>query len=153
MKIKEFSLFIYLLFVSPQVLLSQDWKFPVTSKVEKNDKTLEGAIVTLIKSGKQVEQKITGTDGKFKFELESNSDYRIEVTKAGNVTKIFTFSTRGVPLEEGQDGFKGFDIKAVELFDLPEDCDVSFLKQPLIKVSYDLAKKILTMMWHILKEC
>ena len=123
------------------VFLAQDWKLPVTSKVEMNDKPLAGATVTVYKNGKSESQVVTGSDGKFRVELLPNGNYKLEVTKAGLIKKYFTFNTNGVPPDDAKDGFKGFDIRAVELFDPPTECDVSFLNQPLIKVSYDAGTK------------
>jgi tetratricopeptide (TPR) repeat protein len=134
-------LILFLLLFSASISFSQDWKLVVTSKAEKNDKPLEGAVITVYKSGKQIDQKTTGADGKFKVELEANGDYKVEITKPGNVVKFFVFSTRGVPPEEGKEGFE-FVIRAVELFEPPSDCDLGFLKQPLMKVAYDQTNKI-----------
>lgn len=112
------------------------WDFKVTGKVEKNSKKLDGAIVTLYQGSSMVKQVTTPANGKFDFVLNPNSDYTITVTKAGHITKRFSFNTRNVPEERGKAGFAGFDM-TVSIFDALKGVDYSILNQPLAKINYD----------------
>ena len=51
---------------------SQTWVLPLTGKVEKNDKKLQGAVVTLLQDGKKVDQTVTGDDGVFKLQVQGS---------------------------------------------------------------------------------
>ena len=121
-------------------LFSQDWTLPLTGKVEKNDKKLQGAIVTLMQGSKQVAQTLTGEDGAFKFEIPANGDFMITVTKPGHCTKKFQVSTRGVPPDDKST--KRFDIPGINLFEPLPNIDYSVLNQPLVKIQYSALKQV-----------
>ncbi len=121
-------------------LFSQDWSLPLTGKVEKNDKKLQGALVTLMQGTKQVAQTLTGEDGVFKFEIPANGDFMITVTKQGHCTKKFQVSTRGVPPDDKST--KRFDIPGISLFEPLPNIDYSVLNQPLVKIQYSSVKQV-----------
>ncbi|MFO0321609.1 MAG: hypothetical protein ACK504_04180 [Bacteroidota bacterium] len=121
--------------------VSQDWVLPLTGKVEKAGKKLQGAIVTLMQGSKQVAQTMTGDDGAFKFDIPPNGEFMVLVTKSGLCTKKFQISTRGVPPNEKDDGTKRFDIPGISLFELIPGVDYSVLNQPLVKIQYDALKQ------------
>jgi hypothetical protein len=129
-----------LLFVFSCNLFSQDWTLPLTGKVEKNDKKLQGAIVTLMQGSKQIAQTLTGEDGAFKFEIPANGDFMITVTKPGHCTKKFQVSTRGVPPDDKST--KRFDIPGINLFEPLPNIDYSVLNQPLVKIQYSATKQV-----------
>lgn len=85
----------------------------------------------------KVLETMTGDDGAFKFQIPSNGDYLIIVTKPGHCTKKFTVSTRGVPADKVQGDFKGFNIESISLFEPLPGIDYSELNQPLVKVNYN----------------
>ncbi len=145
MLLKLLRFLFLLLFFTPLSSLAQDWRLTVISKIEKDGGPCEGATITFYKNGKQVDQKITGADGKFRYEFEPNGDYRMEVTKVGCIKKLFTFNTKGVSTEDASDQKFEFNIKAIELFEQTDDCDVSQLNKPLIKVAFDPNKKAFEM--------
>ena len=120
---------------------AQDWTLPFSSKVEKDDgNPCQGATISLLQSGKQIAQQITGPDGAFKFEIPPNGDFLITVTKQGHVLKKFTISTRGVPDTKVKGAFKGFVIQSIVLFEPLPGIDYSVLNQPLVNVTYRASK-------------
>ncbi|MCZ8286311.1 MAG: carboxypeptidase-like regulatory domain-containing protein, partial [Bacteroidia bacterium] len=131
----NYTLILFLIF-SVYSSFAQDWTLPFSSRIEKNGKKLQGATVTLIQGGKQVQQTMTGDDGAFKFQIPPNGDYTIVVTKTGHCTKKFQVSTRGVPADKTKDAFKGFNIESISLFEPLPGIDYSVLNQPLVKVTY-----------------
>lgn len=134
----------FLLIISIFVLhissIAQEWTLPFSSKIEKNGKKLQGAIITVTQGGKQVIQTMTGDDGAFKIQIPANGDFLVTVTKPGHCTKKFTVSTRGVPEDKKQGDFKGFNIESISLFEPLPNIDYSVLNQPLVKVAYDATK-------------
>jgi membrane protein involved in colicin uptake len=118
-------------------LLAQDFKLPITGRVTKDGKKLEGAIVTVIKNGVQVQQLTTSGNGKFDLVLDANADYIISFTKAGYITKRLSFSTRGVPPERAKEGFAGLDVGEIGIFeDLPGSNINAILQQPVGKFAF-----------------
>lgn len=85
----------------------------------------------------KVLETMTGDDGAFKFQIPSNGDYLIIVTKPGHCTKKITVSTRGVPADKVKGDFKGFNIESISLFEPLPGIDYSELNQPLVKVNYN----------------
>ena len=137
----KYTLSLLILFnFSSFFLFSQEWTLPFTSRIEKSGKKLQGATVTLMQGGKQVMQTMTGEDGSFKFQIPSNGDYTVIVTKTGHCTKKFQVSTRGVPPDKTQDNFRGFNIESISLFEPLPGIDYSVLNQALVKVTYDPIK-------------
>lgn len=132
-------LIIFVLFFSFSVY-AQDWTLPFTSHIEKDGKTLQGAVITLMQGSTQVATTITGNDGGFKLEIPPNGDFTLIVTKPGHCVKKFTISTRGVPADKTKGAFKGFDIESISLFEPLPGIDYSVLNQPLVKVSYMASK-------------
>ncbi len=119
---------------------TQTWNFPVSGRVTKGGKKMDGAVVSLIKDGVQVKQTITTSNGKFDFVLDPNANYTITVTKANHITKIFSFNTQNVPDSRGKKGFGGVDLSEIVLFEIPKGVDVNelnaILSQPIAKFSY-----------------
>jgi hypothetical protein len=133
------KLLIFLLFNS-MLALSQEWTLPLSGRVEKNEKKLQGAIVTLMQGSKQIAQTMTGEDGLFKFEIPANGDFIVTVTKPGHCTKKFQVSTRGVPPDDKST--KRFEIPGISLFEPLPDIDYSVLNQPLVKIMYSAEKQV-----------
>ena len=117
---------------------AQDWTLPLTGKVEKNGKKLQGSTVTLMQGSKQIAQTMTGDDGAFRFEIPPNGDFMIVVSKQGHCTKKFQVSTRGVPPDDKST--KRFDIPGISLFEPLPNIDYSVLNQPLVKIQYNSEK-------------
>jgi membrane protein involved in colicin uptake len=135
--VKKISLILFLVFGLTMHLLAQDFKLPITGRVTKDGKKLEGAIVTVIKNGVQVQQLTTSGNGKFDLVLDANADYIISFTKAGYITKRLSFSTRGVPPERAKEGFAGLDVGEIGIFeDLPGSNINAILQQPVGKFAY-----------------
>ncbi|MBL7891460.1 MAG: carboxypeptidase regulatory-like domain-containing protein, partial [Bacteroidia bacterium] len=124
---------------------SQSWTFPVSGRVTNGGKKLDRANVTLFKSGTQVNQVVTSSNGKFEFVLEPDADYIITVTKPGFITKKFSFNTQNVPSDRAKQGFGGVDLSEIVIFEIPKGVDVNelnnILSQPIAKFAYQDAGK------------
>ena len=92
--------------LSFQALAQTKWKLEVDAQVTKKGKAMEGAIVSLLKDGNQVEQTRTGNNGKFSFKLDPDGEYKIIASKPGFVSKFIEINTVGVPADESKDGIK-----------------------------------------------
>jgi Trp operon repressor len=133
---EKLFLLILIFFTASAASYAQDWTLPVIVKVEKNDKKMEGASVTLLKGGSTVQSLTTTTSGKAEFKLAPNGDYTITVTRAGHITKKISISTFGVPEERGKAGFGPYEF-TVGIFEMMPNADYSILNQPIAKVKYD----------------
>lgn len=132
-----FTRFILFFLFSSFSSFSQEWTLPFSSRIEKSGKKLQGAKITLMQGSTKVLETMTGDDGAFKFQIPSNGDYLIIVTKPGHCTKKITVSTRGVPADKVKGDFKGFNIESISLFEPLPGIDYSELNQPLVKVNYN----------------
>lgn len=141
------DVFLFLLLFVGIIAYSQtsSWTFPVSGRVTNAGKKLDRAVVTLLKSGTQVNQVITSSNGKFEFVLEPNADFIITVTKPGYITKRFSFNTQNVPADRAKQGFGGVDLSEIVIFEIPKGVDVNelnnILNQPIAKFAYQDASK------------
>ncbi|MEW6467620.1 MAG: hypothetical protein AB1458_01780 [Bacteroidota bacterium] len=110
-------------------------------KLGKKEEKLEGAVVTLYETGKQIQQKITGKNGKYDLVLLPDKEYEVVYSKAGYVSKKITVNTRNVPPDRAKYGFSPQPIDIV-LFEKPTKPEVSakvesILSKPIGKFYYD----------------
>ncbi len=131
-------------------LFAQDpptWQFKFGGKVtefnekKQKDVALEGATITLLKGGNQVQQQSTNNSGKFKFSLDPNNEYTVTVTKSGYITKRFAISTYNVSSERAEFPFAEFDVE-IGIFKLFPGLDYSCLDKPIAKISFNPAKDV-----------
>lgn len=147
------TLLLFLTFCLSADLAAQDistaptWQFEFGGKVtefnekKQKDVALEGASVTLLKGGVQVQTVSTTNNGRFKFMLDPNNEYTVNVTKSGYITKRFSISTYNVPVERGEGSFAPYDIE-VGLFKLFPGLDYSCLDKPIAKIAYNPARDV-----------
>src|ERR1051326_2451961 len=126
---------------------AQDWTLTVSGTITKNDKKLDGAVVTLYKNGSPQTPQVTGKNGKYTLILEPNNDYIIAFGKPGHITKKIEVNTMNVPVDRGKAGFGG--IKAdVNLSEIPPNLTQSrvdeCLGKPLAFFNYDNKKEDFT---------
>ncbi|MFH1003877.1 MAG: hypothetical protein V1781_00010 [Bacteroidota bacterium] len=134
--ILRFFYFIIFFFLLPLFSLSQDWTMSVNGRVFVGGVKQSGAIITLYRDNKQIQQIITQSNGRFNFELPSNSEYIIAITKPGFITKNLKVSTKNVPPDRASAGnFNPFEPD-VTLFEIPTSPEIAkrvevILNQPL----------------------
>lgn len=106
--------------------------------VEKDiDVPLAGAKAVLIEKSKEIANVITKSDGIITFTLQPNSEYIIEISKEGYVSKRVSINTK-VPDYENQQ----FEIAFSVLLFVPcEGLDYSVLQSPVLKVVYNDVKR------------
>jgi tetratricopeptide (TPR) repeat protein len=130
---------------SVELFAQQNWYLPISGRVlitdEKKNKDvdLEGAMVTLSRSGSAVNTVTTTGNGKYSFKLDPNSEYTISITKPGFITKKIAVSTRNVPYERASHGFAGYDMQ-VTIFEMFPGIDYSVLNNPVAKIVYNPTK-------------
>jgi Trp operon repressor len=140
-----FLLCSFLVLPSIQALAQQNWYLPISGRVqvmdEKKNKNvdLEGALVTLLRSGSVVSTVTTTGNGKYSFKLDPNSDYILSITKPGFITKKVAISTRNVPDERASHGFAGYDMQ-ITIFEMYQGIDYSVLNNPVAKIVYNPTK-------------
>ncbi|MDP6908072.1 MAG: hypothetical protein QF371_01140, partial [Flavobacteriales bacterium] len=72
---------------------SQEKGLDVSGSVKENWKGLDGAKLTLYRNGSPVQSLTTTSNGKFNFFFESDTQYMLDVSKSGYVTKKIEFNT------------------------------------------------------------
>ena len=102
--------------------------------VEKaEDVSMDSAVAKLLKNGTLVSTIVTKADGVVTFNLEPNSDYTIEISKQGYVSKIISINTK-VPDYET----KAYEVAFSILLFIPcPGLDYSVLKDPVVRLEYN----------------
>jgi hypothetical protein len=106
--------------------------------VEKDvDVGLTGVTAKLFQTGKEISSVTTNAEGVVTFKLEPNSEYVIEFSKQGYVSKIVNINTK-IPNYETNE----FEIALSVLLFVPcEGLDYSVLQNPVVKIVYDDLKR------------
>ena len=125
-----------MLFVASTAMAQVQVFITIKGNVERYGEKLGGASVVLYKDS-QVENKIiTGTNGKFKFDLtEAGKEYVIEVSKPNHVTVKLGVSTK-LP-----EKFRGYDVGGefvinMEIFEKFEGLNTTILNKPIAIIKY-----------------
>ncbi|MBN8696171.1 MAG: hypothetical protein J0L87_06550 [Bacteroidetes bacterium] len=106
------------------------------SKVSEKDesKALDSALITIYTGDIPFSETWTNKKGKCSFKLPLGKQFRIEVSKSGFVSKLFDVDTK-VPSDKKDTYTFSFDI---DIFEEIPKLDVSVLKKPIAKVSYNI---------------
>jgi hypothetical protein len=108
-------------------------------KTIKNQKVLPGAHITVFKGSTKVADVVTGKNGKFMFDLEFGSDYKVTFTSAGCVDMYAMIYASKCPADK--EIFPIYDVD-VNFFDYGQPLlNYDNFKNPFVKVIYD-GKKI-----------
>ena len=129
----KFSFILFILFSNN--ILAQDLTgyVDVIGSVKLDKMMLPGAEVTLYEAGRKVQTIVTPTSGRFKFKLDLQKSYTIEITAQDLITKKVEIKTN-VPPEESVIWNYRF---STELFENFPGMDLSALQKPVSKVSYN----------------
>ncbi|MBS1583916.1 MAG: hypothetical protein JST66_17090, partial [Bacteroidetes bacterium] len=106
-----------------------------TVKDQFTAKKLDGITVTVFKNGSKLAEAVTNASGKYEFNLDYGSEYKLLYAKPGMVSKNITIDTRNVP-EEERAGGHGMNVE-VNLFNELPGIDFSVLQQPIGKAKID----------------
>jgi len=109
------------------------------SKGKEKDNTipLDSALITIYTGEIPYSEFLTNKKGKCNFKLPLNKQFKIEVTKPGFVSKSFEVDTK-LPNDKKGEYVFAFDI---DVFEEIKNLDVSVLKKPIAKVSYNLIQE------------
>ncbi len=105
-------------------------------------KKLDGVVVSVYKNGAKLAETTTNASGKYEFNLDYGSDYKIVYGKGGMVAKNITIDTRNIP-EEERVGGHGMNVEMTLFNELP-GMDFSVLQQPIGKAKFDPATNEVT---------
>ncbi len=146
-------LFTFLLFFSFSTF-AQNWQlklssnvylrtWDLTTKAEKKETLIGGALVTLYQNGKQVAQTTSGSNGEFSINVPPNGDYYLTVSYSGCNTKRMGVNTQYVPDNISNSNFMPtFKITGGFIMVKPyPGINYSELNQDLIRVEFISSKK------------
>lgn len=119
--------------------IKKDQSMDVEGTILSENRTLQGALVTVIRDGKPFTSFLTDIDGSYNLYLPMGSEYSITVTKKDYVKKMYTVSTKGVSNESAQKKFPVIQAD-VELFLFYDGVDYSIFNQPMNKYYYNPKK-------------
>lgn len=132
------------------LLISQNWSVKISSNVElrtwklttkadKEEKSLLGASITLYQGSKIISQGTSDGNGNFSVMVPGNGEYVLSVSYPGCNAKKFSIVTTGVPQELQNDpSWKpSFSIGGFVMAKPFPGIDYSGLQQTLVKVVYE----------------
>jgi hypothetical protein len=104
-------------------------------KTIKNQKVLSGAHITVFKGSTKVADVVTGKNGKFMFDLELGSDYKVTFTSTGCVDMYAMIYASKCPADK--EIFPIYDVD-VNFFEYGQPLiNYDNFKNPFVKVIYD----------------
>lgn len=114
----------------------RSWK--LTTKAEKEEKSLGGASITLYKGTTVISKTVSDAFGDFTLFVPANAEFILTVSYPGYNTKKFAIITTGVPENIQKDNFKPtFSIIGGFIMAKPfPGIDYAGLEQPLVKIVY-----------------
>lgn len=135
------------------VLCSFLWLLPAFGQVDNvyvygtvkdyvSSKKLDGITVTVFKNGGKLTEVVTNASGKYEFNLDYGSDYKLVYSKPGMVSKNISIDTKNIP-EEERVGGHGMNVEMTLFAELP-GIDFSVLQQPIGKAKFDPTTKEVT---------
>lgn len=101
---------------------------------KEESKSLDSALITIYMNDIPFSETWTNKKGKCSFKLPLAKQFKIEVSKDGYVSKLFEVDTK-VPSDKRDEYSFSFDI---DIFEEIKNLDVSVLKKPIAKVSYNV---------------
>ncbi|MBK9758843.1 MAG: hypothetical protein IPO90_02435 [Flavobacteriales bacterium] len=113
-----------------------------TVKDYTTSKKLDGVTVTVYKNGGKLAEVVTSANGKYEFNLDYGSDYKLTYSKSGIISKNISIDTKNIP-EEERVGGHGMNVEMTLFQELP-GIDFSVLQQPIGKAKFDPASKEVT---------
>jgi len=156
-----FSLLVFL-FLCSFTGYSQDVVFTVYSANYTTSKKEGGATVTVYDGATKVNSMVTNGKGEAVFELSKGKNYKIEVSKAGKVSRFIYVDTKNINDELVQGSGPLTQGANISLFDETPNVDFSYVKQNAIttysfqngKFDYDAnaAGKMKTQIEKLLKD-
>lgn len=120
-------------------LKSQYVSLDVEGTILCSNRTLQGALVNVMRDGKPFTSFLTDIDGSYNLYLPLGSEYIVTISKKDYVKKMYTVSTVGVPAESAQKKFPVI-VADVELFEYFEGVDYSVFNQPMNKYYFNVKK-------------
>jgi hypothetical protein len=106
-----------------------------TVKDYNTSKKLDGVTVTVFKDGTKFASVVTSANGKYEYNLDYGSDYKLLFEKPGMVSKNVTINTSSIPEEERAGGL-AMNVEMTLFADIP-GINYDILKQPIGKSKYD----------------
>lgn len=136
MSISRFFIYTAILFIPIVEIYSQSSILEIIGTAESDLKPLANAKAILYKNGAQIQTVYTKSNGEFKFDLDINDEYLIEVQKTGFLSKRIAFNTE-IPNEVTGRWTIEF---AIGLFQGCEGVNTSALDDPVDRIKYSSNK-------------
>lgn len=108
----------------------------VDGNVKEEKEKLGGVSITVYKDQQFFTKTVTEDNGKFRFQLNYDTDYLLEFSKPGYVSKRVTVNTNDV-LFENQDFGHEYGGWEVSLFRMVNGMDISMFEKPFVKIFYN----------------
>lgn len=134
---KTFFIFLlFFLYLFSQGSYAQRFVLRVDGLVLNENEKLDGVSITVYRNEEFVKKVVTEGNGRFRFELDYDSDYIIVFSKYGFIDKKVSVNTDGVPPEDQDFGheYGGWDLS---LLKLKNGVDPAFFDKPYVKIFYD----------------
>lgn len=105
---------------------------------EKNK--LDKVSITVYENEQFVTKFLTESNGKFRFQLNYDSDYILEFSKPGYISKKFNVNTKGISMEDQDFGheYGGWNVSLIKAF---EGMDLLLFDKPFAKIYYNDEKR------------
>ncbi len=107
----------------------------VSGRMEANKRPVTDGVIKVYQNNSLQEELHTNMLGRFEFYTQFDSDYLVEFSAPGMVSKKLNFNTQ-LPERYSRRNFFEFDF-VIELFPKIEEIDLSFLDNPLATIKFD----------------
>jgi len=125
-----------LILVSIPAFSDENWTIKIDGRVTSGCEELNGAVVSLIKNTRIIQEIVTLRNGKFVFVLKPDNEYVIAVSKKGYVSKSIYFSTHNVPNELLYTLLYPEYPVEITMFRTIEGLSTSVIKNPVGRIVY-----------------
>ncbi|MCW3077479.1 MAG: hypothetical protein JWO32_2088 [Bacteroidetes bacterium] len=136
---KKLRLAILVLVIGAGIARSQNSSLDVEGTILFENRTVQGALVSVTRDGKPFTSFLTDIDGGYNLYLPLGSEYIVTVTKKEFVKKMYTVSTVGIPHESAQRKFPVI-VADMELLKYQDGVDYTIFNQPMNKYYFSSKK-------------
>lgn len=136
---KSLAIILLAFFANWNFVYAQKSSLDVEGTILFENRTLQGALVTVIRDGKPFTSFLTDIDGGYNLYLPMGSEFVITISKKNYVKKMYTVSTAGVSNESALKKFPVI-VADVELLKHYEGVDYSLFNQPINKYYFNPKK-------------
>ena len=135
---KQKLLFLFILFFSTTAFSQLQLDIDVIVVDFKSNKKESGATLKVYEGSTVVGSATSGSNGKISLKVPANKVYKVEVSKAGKVTRFFTVNSKNIDIELLQGASEPMVRTSISLFDKTNNVDYSFIQtNPITEFYFD----------------